>query len=137
MKPVFLTTLSGIVVLMLVILISQARSNEDLRDPFVSLGDKLALAQGPAEAVQLPYPVILKGTLCAKNIYAAIVNNDMIRQGEKWQDFYVVKIENGLVILEWRDKKFEIRMKPEKEITPPEKISGQYVQPQIDGKKTK
>jgi len=86
---------------------------QDLRDPFVSLGDKMEAAQKSEGTFRLPYPIILKGTLCSQNKVAAIINNDIIKEGQKWQDFYVAKIEKGKVILEWRDKKFEITLAPQ------------------------
>jgi len=92
--------------------ISQA---EEIRDPFVSLGDKLEITQKKEEVIQLPFPVVLKGTMFTKNNFVAVVNDDIIKQGEKWKDFYVAKIEPGKVVLEWKNKKFEIGLSPKKQ----------------------
>lgn len=100
---------------MIVILISFTYA-EELRDPFASVGDKMTFTQKPQGEVKLPYPVTLRGTLCAKNAFVAIVNNAIIKEGQMWQDFYVAKIEPGKVILEWHSKKFEIALSPEEEL---------------------
>lgn len=88
---------------------------EEIRDPFVSLGDKIESAQKLEGVLHLPYPIVLKGTLYSKNKLVAIINNNIIQEGQKWQDFYVEKIERGKVILEWRGKKFEIFLSPKEE----------------------
>ena len=76
------------------------------RDPFVSLGEVMQAKE--EEVINLPYPVILKGTLRLGNNLVAIVNDDIIKEGQKWKEFYVVKIERAKVILEWKNKNFEI-----------------------------
>jgi len=87
---------------------------EQFRDPFVSLGDKMGLTlQSKEEKVRLPYPVVLKGTLCSKNTFVAIVNDDIIKTGQKWREFYVEKIEKNMVILEWKGKRFKVILSPE------------------------
>lgn len=95
------------------------------RDPFVSLGDKMGLTPEAQEEVRLPYSVVLKGTLCSKNIFVAIVNDDIIKQGQKWRDFYVAKIERNKIVLEWEGKKFEIGLSSEEEKQPQLQIQPQ------------
>lgn len=87
---------------------------QEIRDPFVSISDKMIPPnRGDQESVQLPSPMILKGTLCSKNGLVAIINDDIVKEGQKWHDFYVIKIEKEKVFLEWRGKKFELRMNAE------------------------
>lgn len=88
---------------------------EEIRDPFVSLGDKIEAADKLGGVLHLPYPIVLKGTLYSKNKLVAIINNNIIQEGQKWQDFYVAKIEKGKVTLEWRGKKIEIFLSPKEE----------------------
>ncbi len=91
------------------LMIISAGYAEKFRDPFVSLGDKMGLTpQSKEEKIRLPYPVVLKGTLRSKNTFVAIVNDDIIKQGQRWREFYVEKIEKNMVILEWKGKKFKV-----------------------------
>jgi len=97
------------------LLVISAGYAEQFRDPFVSLGDKMGLTpQGKEEKIRLPYPVILKGTLCLKDTFVAIVNDDIIKPGQKWREFYVEKVGKNMVILEWKGKRFQVILNPEK-----------------------
>ena len=79
------------------------------RDPFVSIGDKMLLNKGAIEVVHLPYPVIISGTMCSKGVRLAVINGDIVREGGKWRDFIISKIERNKVILKWRGKKFQVK----------------------------
>jgi hypothetical protein len=95
-----------IVSLMIIINLSFLAILEAERDPFVSLGEIMQAQE--AEIVNLPYAITLKGTLRLGNTLVAIVNDDIIKEGQRWKEFYVAKIERAKVILEWKHKKFEI-----------------------------
>ena len=95
-----------IVCLMIIINLSSLAILEAQRDPFVSLGELMQAKE--QEIVNLPYPITLKGTLRLGNNLVAIVNDDIIKEGQRWKEFYVVKIERAKVILEWKHKQFEI-----------------------------
>jgi hypothetical protein len=83
-----------------------------LRDPFASLGDKISVGALLDQAVLLPYPIVLKATLCSKDKVLAVLNDEIVKEGDRWNDFYVAKIEKEKVILEWKDKKFQILLDP-------------------------
>ena len=89
-------------------------AGEAPRDPFVSLGDKMELTQKPEESIHLPYPLVLKGTLCSKDSPAAIINGEILKEGQNWRDFSIVKIEKSKVSLEWQGKRFEIFLDSDK-----------------------
>ena len=106
----------SLLILLTIIAVNFAFAQEgEGRDPFVSLGDKILAAQSLGGTLLLPYPIVLKGTLYSKNNLVAIINDDIIRQGQRWKDFYVVKIERAKVTLEWRGKEFEVFLSPAEE----------------------
>ncbi len=78
------------------------------RDPFVSLGDKIRLSQEANDISTLPYPIVLNGIIWTENLPIAILNNEIVQEGETWRDFKVEKIEKNKVILSRGDSKFEI-----------------------------
>lgn len=88
---------------------------EKLRDPFLSLGDKIRLAQEAKDISVLPYPIVINGIIWTKNLPIAIINNDIVQQGEVWRDFKVEKIEKDKVILSRGSIQFEIPLLLEKE----------------------
>lgn len=88
---------------------------EKLRDPFLSLGDKIRLAQEVKDVYALPYPIVINGIIWTEHLPVAIINNDIVQQGEAWGDFKVEKIEKDRVILSRGSIQFEIPLLLEKE----------------------
>ena len=82
---------------------------QEKRDPFVSIGDKMSLNKGAIEAVHLPYPVVVSGTMCSKGVKLVVINGDIVREGGKWRDFIISRIERDKIILKWRGKKFQVK----------------------------
>ncbi len=83
------------------------------RDPFVSLKDRTQVERNGR--VKLPYPIKLEGIMCSKEAALAILNGEIVKEGEKWREFKIEKIEKDRVILSWGDKKITIFSTPEKE----------------------
>lgn len=92
--------------------IGYAEDEPASRDPFASLSDKIFGEASSDQGMLLPYPIILKATLCSKDKFLAVLNDEIVKEGDNWKDFYVAKIEKGKVILEWKDKKFQILLDP-------------------------
>lgn len=85
------------------------------RDPFLSLGDKIRLSQEANDISTLPYPIVLNGIIWTENLPMAILNNEIVQEGEVWRDFKVEKIEKNKVILSQRGSQFEIPLVSEEE----------------------
>ena len=81
---------------------------QKLRDPFLSLGDKIRLAQGAKDISVLPYPIVINGIIWTENLPIAVINNDIVQQGEVWRDFKVEKIQKDKVVLSKGSIQFEI-----------------------------
>lgn len=84
-----------------------AQGEED-RDPFLSFSDKIILSQKAQDLSTLPYPIVVNGIIWTEKIPVAMLNNDIVQQGENWRDFRVYRIEKDKVILKWENRKFEI-----------------------------
>lgn len=90
---------------------------QEQRDPFLSLGDKIKLSQKPEQedTPVLPYPIVVNGIIWTEKSPVAIINNDIVQEGSDWRDFKVDKIEKDKVILKRRESEFEIPLVLEEE----------------------
>jgi len=79
-----------------------------LRDPFLSLSDEIRLSKETKDIYTLPYPIVVNGIIWTENLPVAIINNDIVQEGEVWRDFKVEKIEKDKIILSRGDSQFEI-----------------------------
>ena len=68
-----------------------AQRQDEQRDPFLSLADKIKLKESAGSV--LPFPVVLSGIIWTREVPLAMVNNEIIQEGEDWQGFKVEKIE--------------------------------------------
>jgi hypothetical protein len=89
-----------------------AQKEEEQRDPFLSLADKIKL--GDTSSNILPFPVVLSGIIWTKDMPVAMVNNEIVQQGEDWQGLKVEKIEKDKLILKRGQTLFEIPLVTEK-----------------------
>ncbi len=85
------------------------------RDPFFSLGEKIKLSQKTEDFSSLPYPIVVNGIIWTEKLPVAILNEDIVQEGQVWRDFKVDKIEKDKVILRRGESKFEIPMLSEEE----------------------
>jgi hypothetical protein len=85
------------------------------RDPFLSLGDKIKLSQETKDTSVLPYPIVVNGIIWTEHLPVAIINNEIIQEGEVWRDFKVEKIEKDKIILSRGKSQFEIPWVSEEE----------------------
>jgi len=95
-----------------IIIINVNANANNKRDPFVSLKDK-AEAEKEKEKVKLPYPIKLEGVMCGETTSLAILNGEIVKEGEQWREFKIEKIEKDRVILKWGDKKIVLTSKKE------------------------
>lgn len=84
-----------------------AQGEED-RDPFLSFSDKIILSQKAQDLSTLPYPIVVNGIIWSEKIPVAMLNNDIVQEGQTWRDFRVYRIEKNKVILKRGSNKFEI-----------------------------
>lgn len=90
-----------------------AKNEDEQRDPFLSLADKIKL--GDTSGNILPFPVVLSGIIWTKDVPLAMVNNEIVQQGEDWQGFKVEKIEKDKLILKRGGTLFEIPLITDKD----------------------
>ena len=86
---------------------------EETKDPFLSIDDKVKLLQKPVDITKLPYPIILNGIIWSDNLQVAILNNETVEKNQQWRDFRVEAIEKEKVILKLGDNSFEIPLAEE------------------------
>ena len=79
---------------------------KEQRDPFLSLTDKIKLNEFRGNI--LPFPAVLSGIIWTKDKPLAVVNDEIIEQGQEWQGFKVEKIERDRLILKRGETLFEI-----------------------------
>jgi hypothetical protein len=101
--------------IIIIITINLFAQEKKTRDPFLSLGDKIRLSQETKDISILPYPIILNGIIWTKNSPIAIINDEIVQEGEVWRDFKVEEIQKNKVILSKGDSKFEIPLVTEEE----------------------
>lgn len=107
---------SFLVIISFYIMINSIGYSQDERDPFASIEDMLGSSARIEKIIQLPYPVIVQGTMCSENVSLAVINGDIVKEGDRWREFMVEEINRERVILEWKNEKFkiEINFKTEK-----------------------
>ena len=91
-----------------------AQGQEEIRDPFLSLNDKLKLAQKPLDITRLPYPVTVNGIIWTENLQLAVINDETVEKNQQWRDFKVEEIDKEKVILSLGKNRFEIPVITEK-----------------------
>ncbi len=107
--------------------ISQAQQQEKFiydaegrRDPFIPLLDQQA-PQGlrtdfspPEVKVKLPLEIDVKGILSKGNEYYAIINEQVMKEGQNLGEVKIKKIEANSVIVEYGQREFRLFLKKEK-----------------------
>lgn len=94
----------------------QAPQEKDkLKDPFLSLDDKIKLGKDPIDITKFPYPINVKGIIWTKDIQIAFINEDTVEKNQNWMDFLVEDIQKDKVILKLGKRRFEIPLQLEKE----------------------
>lgn len=87
------------------------------RDPFIPLiDDKGNLRrdfQRPIDEQMMPQ-VALMGISKINKVFYAIIDGEWLKEGDRLKDLRIEKIDSDKVILEFRNRKFEIRLNPEK-----------------------
>ncbi|OGX41195.1 MAG: hypothetical protein A2984_02070 [Omnitrophica WOR_2 bacterium RIFCSPLOWO2_01_FULL_41_12] len=88
---------------------------QDKRDPFIPLVD----AQGnlvrdftKPKAEELATKISLNGISKIKGVLYAIIDGELVKEGQMFGEFKVEKIEPDAVILGFGDKRFELRLEP-------------------------
>ena len=91
------------------------------RNPFVPLTDPKSptgirgVFVPPEVEVKLPIEITLKGILWNGKEYFAIVNGEVIKQGEHMDNVKIKGIEKDKIILEYGEREFTVFLKKEKE----------------------
>jgi len=86
---------------------------EEAKDPFLSLSDKIKLSQTLFDVTQLPYPIVLNGIIWAQDAQLAIINGEMVEKNQRWRDFKVEEIKKDRVTLGLGENRIELVLEPE------------------------
>lgn len=87
------------------------------RDPFIPLVDNQTISGlrasflPPKEKVRLPIEIAVKGILWNGQEYFAILNDQVLKKGQKLDGIELEKIEPDKVVLKYRGEKFNIFLK--------------------------
>ncbi len=94
-------------------------SKENRRDPFVSSLDKdsptgLRISfEAPQEDIKLPVEFMLKGILSKGSELYAIINDDVLRKGDRLGQVVIRDIRQDKVILEYAGREFTLSLRRE------------------------
>jgi len=88
-------------------------AQEEAKDPFLSLSDKIKLSQTPFDVSHLPYPIVLNGIIWTQEAQIAIINGEMVEKNQRWQDFKVEEIKRDRVTLRMGENRIELVLEPE------------------------
>lgn len=89
------------------------------RDPFIPLldpdsptGIRIEFAP-PAQRIGLPLEMTLRGVLQRGKERYAIINDDVVQEGDNMGDVKIKRIEKDRVIVEYREREFAIFLRKE------------------------
>ena len=92
-------------------------AEDSIRDPFVSIVDLEKIRyQGKGVSQDIPsIPMALKGLMVGKSGSVAIINDEIVTEGQIWHDFNVEKIDQHGITLNYKDKtlRLELEKKPD------------------------
>ncbi len=94
-------------------LFAQEAQEQEVKDPFLSLEDKVKLLEKPLDISKLPYPIILNGIIWADNLQLAVLNNEAVEKNQQWRDFWVEDIQREKVVLKLGNNRYEIPLAEE------------------------
>lgn len=107
--------LLSMIISSLVFYLNVAAQQLDKRDPFIPLVD----AQGnfikdftKPKAEELATKISLTGISKIKGVLYAIIDGELVKEGQMFGEFKIEKIEPEVVILGFGDKRFELRLEP-------------------------
>ncbi|MDP1853629.1 MAG: hypothetical protein Q8L26_05460 [Candidatus Omnitrophota bacterium] len=82
-----------------------------LRDPFVSLLGDDRLKKPDKEIEIAMFPMALRGLMVREGKAVAIINEEIVTEGQIWHNFKVEDIDNTGVTLSYEGKTFRLIMK--------------------------
>lgn len=85
-----------------------------VRDPFVSIVDvdKLKYQQAGATEEKIPiFPMELKGIMLKNGKAVAIINEEVVREGQIWHDFKIEHITKQGVTLSYKSESLKLELK--------------------------
>lgn len=87
-----------------------------LRDPFVCIIDidKIRYQPDKGPSVRMPlFPMVLRGLMVQEGNSVAIINEEIVTEGQTWHDLEVVRIDDAGVTLSYRGEDLRLVMKEE------------------------
>lgn len=93
--------------------------SEGRRDPFVPLLDRTSptglriILIAPRQELELPLDIKVKGILWNEQEYFAIINDEVLRQGQRLGEVKIKTIGKDMVTVEYRQKEFTIFLRKE------------------------
>lgn len=85
-----------------------------LRDPFVYLVDESKLKPLGEEDVSLEkvlFPMVLRGVMVQEGKAVAVINEEVVTEGQTWHNFKVERIDKDGVTLSYQGKSLRLAMK--------------------------
>jgi hypothetical protein len=89
-----------------------------LRDPFISVIDVKTTKGVPAKEreIKMPsFPMVLKGVMLQAGNSVAIINEDIVKEGQIWRDFKVERIDSQGVTLNYRQEILRLQLQEEQD----------------------
>lgn len=84
---------------------------EVLRDPFVTLLGEDRLTKSDKEVEIAMFPMALRGLMVREGKAVAVINEEIVTEGQIWHNFKIEDIDNTGVNLSYKGKTFRLTMK--------------------------
>lgn len=87
-------------------------TNKFLRDPFVSLLGEEQLKKSDDKEIEIAvFPMALRGLMVREGKAVAIINEEIVTEGQIWHNFKIEDIDNTGVTLSYNGKTIKLIMK--------------------------
>lgn len=107
----------GVLITLVIFCMGADFQESEKRDPFIPLVDEKGNLRKdfkkPIDEQMIPQ-VTLMGISKVNKVFYAIIDGEWVKEGDKFKDLKIEKIEPDKVILEFGERKFELKLEREK-----------------------